>query len=72
MIALHHYKIAPLTPGERPYLKQGQHLLDGHARDGWELVTAFPHEGAQAQAVDQMRHSLAHLVSTLCIFKRTV
>jgi hypothetical protein len=70
MMALHQYKVIPLTPDERPYLEQVQHLLDGHARDGWELVTAFRHEGAQAQAVDQMRQSLSQPSSTLFIFKR--
>ena len=71
MIAMHQYKVAQLTPDERPYLAQVQHLLDGHARDGWELVTAFPHEGAQEQAVDQMTQSLSRLSNTLFIFKRT-
>jgi hypothetical protein len=61
MIAMSQYKVAHLTPDERPYSEQVQQLLDGHARDGWELVTAFPHEGAQAQAVDQIRQRLSHL-----------
>jgi hypothetical protein len=69
---MYQYKVAHITPDERPYLEQVQHLLDGYTRDGWELVTAFPHEGAPAQDVDQMRQSLSHLSSTLFIFKRTV
>ena len=64
------YKVAQLTPDDRPYVEQVQHLLDGHARDGWELVTAFQYEGAQEQSVDQMTQSLSHLSRTLFIFKR--
>ena len=71
MIAMSQYKVAHLTPDERPYSEQVQHLLDGHARDGWELVTAFQYEGAKEQAVDQMTQSLSHLSNTLFIFKRT-
>jgi len=71
MIAMNQYKVARLTPDERPYIEQVQHLLDGHARDGWELVTAFQYEGMKEQAVDQMTQSLSHLSNSLFIFKRT-
>ena len=54
MIAVSQYKIARLTPDDRPCLDHVQHLLDEHAREGWELVTAFQFEGAVAQPVDQM------------------
>ena len=70
MIALQHYNVAHRTPDERPSREHVQQLLDGHARAGWERVTAFPHEGTHAQAVDQIRQRLSHLVSTRVICKR--
>ena len=70
MIALQQYNVAHRTPDERPSREHVQQLLDGHARDGWERVTAFPYEGAHAQAVDQIRQRLSHLVSTRVICKR--
>jgi hypothetical protein len=70
MLAVSQYKVAQLTPDDRPYLEQVQHLLDTHARDGWELVTAFHDEGAPGQAVDQMVQSLSNRTSTIFIFKR--
>jgi hypothetical protein len=70
MLAVSQYKVAQLSPDDRPYLEQVQHLLDTHARDGWELVTAFKGEGAEAQAVDQMVQSLSNRTSTIFIFKR--
>jgi hypothetical protein len=70
MLAVNQYKVTQLTPDDRPYLEQVQHLLDTHARDGWELVTAFQGEGAAGQAVDQMVQSLSNRTSTIFIFKR--
>ena len=70
MIAVSPYKVAQLTPDDRPCLEQVQHLLDEHAREGWELVTAFPFAGAGGQAVDQMIQSLSNMTSTVFIFKR--
>ena len=70
MIAVNQYKVAQLTPDDRPYLDQVQHLLDEHAREGWELVTALQFEGAIGQPVDQMIQSFSNTTSTVFIFKR--
>ena len=70
MVAMSQYKVAQLPLDDRPYLEQVQQLLDTHARDGWELVTAFQGEGAGRQAVDQMVQSLSNMTSTIFIFKR--
>jgi hypothetical protein len=70
MLAVSQYKVAQLIPDDCPYLEQVQHLLDTHARDGWELVTAFQCEGVGGQAVDQMVQSLSSMTSTIFIFKR--
>ena len=70
MIVASHYKIAQLTPDDRPYVEQVQHLLDEHAREGWELVTALQSEGAVGPSDDQMIRSLSNTTSTVFIFKR--
>jgi len=70
MIAMSQYKVAQLTPDDRPCLEQVQHLLDEHVREGWELVTAFQSEGAVGQPVDQMVQSLSNMTSTIFIFKK--
>jgi hypothetical protein len=70
MIAVSQYKVAQLTPDDRPCLEQVQHLLDEHAREGWELVTALQFEGAVENPVDQMIRSLSTTTSTVFIFKR--
>jgi len=70
MIAVNQYKVAQLTPDDRPMLDQVQHLLDAHAREGWELVTALQCEGVVEQPVDQMTRSLSNTTSTVFIFKR--
>jgi hypothetical protein len=72
MIAVSQYKVVQLTPDEHSPLEQVQHLLDEHAREGWELVTAFQcqFEGAVEQPVDQMTRSLSNPTSTAFIFKR--
>ena len=70
MIAVSPYKVTQLTPDDRPCLEQVQHLLDDHAREGWELVTAFPFDGAGGQPGDQMIQSLSNMTSTVFIFKR--
>ena len=71
MTAVSPYKVVQLTPDNRPCLEQVQHLLDEHAREGWELVTALQFAGAGEQAVDQMIQSLSNMTSTIFIFKRT-
>ena len=70
MLAVRQYKVAQLPPGEPSYLEQIQDLLETHARDGWELVTAFQAEGARGQAIDQMVQSLSNTAGTIFIFKR--
>jgi hypothetical protein len=70
MLAVSQYKIAHLTPDDRPSLDRVQHLLDEYAQEGWELVTAFPFAGALSQPVDQTIHSFSNVTSTLFIFKR--
>ena len=70
MIAVSQYKVAQLTPDDRRSLDQVQRLLDEHAREGWELVTALQFEGAVGQQVDQMTRSLSNTTSTVFIFKR--
>src|SRR5262245_19699378 len=70
MIAVSQYKVARLTPDDHPCLDSVQHLLDAHAREGWELVTAFQFDGAGGQSVDQMIQSLSNMTSTVFIFKR--
>lgn len=70
MIAVNQYKVAQLTPDDRPYLDQVQHLLDEHAREGWELVSALQYEGAVEPPADQMIQSLSNTTSTVFIFKR--
>ena len=72
MLAVSQYKVAQLPPGEPSYLEQVQELLETHARDGWELVTAFQGEGAGGQAVDPMVQSLSNMTNTIFIFKRAV
>ena len=61
--------------GREPFptpMQQVQELLETHARDGWELVTAFQGEGAGGQAVDPMVQSLSNMTNTIFIFKRAV
>lgn len=70
MMAVSRYKVVQLTPDDRPRLEQVQHLLDEHAREGWELVTALQFEGAVAPPADQMVQSLSNTTSTAFIFKR--
>ena len=70
MMAVSQYKVAQLTQDDHPYLERVQELLETHARDGWELVTAFHSEGTQGQAIDQMVQSLSNITSTIFIFKR--
>jgi len=70
MLAVSQYKVTQLTLDDRPYLEQVQQLLDTHARDGWELVTAFRSAGAEGPAVDPMVQSLSNRTSTIFIFKR--
>ena len=70
MIAVSQYKVAQLTPDEHSCLDQVQHLLDEHAQEGWELVTAFQYEGAVGQPVDQMIRSFSNTTSSVFIFKR--
>ena len=65
MIAVSQYKVAQLTPDDRPSLDQVQHLLDEHAQEGWELVTALQFEGAVGQQVDQMIRSFSNTASTV-------
>jgi Domain of unknown function (DUF4177) len=70
MIAVSQYKVAQLAPDHRSCLDQVQDLLDEHAQEGWELVTALQFDGAVGQPVDQMIRSLSHTTSTVFIFKR--
>jgi hypothetical protein len=70
MLAVSQYKVAQLTPDDRPSLEHVQHLLDEHAQDGWELVTALQFAGAGGRPVDQMIRSLSNTTSTVFIFKR--
>ena len=70
MIAVSQYKVAQLTPDDRPSLEHIQHLLDEHAQDGWELVTALQFAGAGGRPVDQMIRSFSNTTSTVFIFKR--
>src|SRR5262249_25476890 len=70
MIAVSQYKVAQLPPNDRRSLDQVQRLLDEHAREGWDLVTALQFEGAVEPPVDQMIQSLSNTTSTLFIFKR--
>jgi hypothetical protein len=70
MIAVSQYKVAQLTPANCSSLEEVQNLLDEHAQEGWELVTALQFEGAAGQSVDQMIRSLSNTTSTVFIFKR--
>jgi len=70
LLLVSQYKVAQLTPDDRPSLDQVQHLLDEHVQEGWELVTALQFEGAVGQPVDQMIRSLSNTASTIFIFKR--
>jgi len=70
MIAVSQYKVAQLTPDDRPSLDQVQDLLDEHTQEGWELVTALQFEGEVGQSVDQMIRSFSNTTSTVFIFKR--
>ena len=70
MVAVSQYKVAQLAPADRPDLDQIQHLLNEHAQEGWELVTALQLEGAAEQSVDQMSRSLSNTSRTVFIFKR--
>jgi len=64
------YKVMQLIPDDRPWLDQVQELLDEHAREGWELVSAFQYQGAAPQRADPMVQSLSHVASTTFIFKQ--
>jgi len=57
MIAVSQYKVAQLTPDDGPSLEHVQHLLDAHAQEGWELVTALQFDGAAGQPGDPMIRS---------------
>jgi len=70
MIAASQYKVAQLTPDDRPLLDQVQRLLDEQAREGWELVTALQFDGAIGEPIDQTIRSLSNTASTMFIFKR--
>ena len=70
MIAVSQYKVAQLTPDDRPSLDHIQHLLDAHAQEGWELVTALQFAGMRGRPVDPMIQSLSNTTSTVFIFKR--
>jgi hypothetical protein len=69
MIAVSQYKVAQLTPANCSSLEEVQNLLDEHAQEGWELVTALQFEGA-GRSVDQMIRSLSNTTNTVFIFKR--
>ena len=64
------YKVMQLIPDDRPWLDQVQALLDDHAREGWELVSAFQYQGAAPQRADPMVQSLSHVASTIFIFQQ--
>lgn len=64
------YKVIQLIPDERPWLDHMHQVLHEQAREGWELITAFPHEGAGPPGADPMVQSLSHVASTIFIFKR--
>jgi hypothetical protein len=65
------YEVVELTPDERPWREQVQHLLDTYACEGWELVTAFHAEGVTPRPVDQIIRSFSRVTgSTVFIFKR--
>ena len=65
------YKVTQLIPDDRPWLDAVQQLLNEHAREGWELVSAFQYQGAAPQRADPMVQSLSHVASTIFIFKQT-
>ena len=64
------YKVLQLIPDDRPWLDQVQELLNEHAREGWELVSAFQYQGAAPQRADPMVQSLSHVASTIFIFQQ--
>ena len=64
------YKVMQLIADERPWLDHVHQVLQEHAREGWELVTAFPYEGAGPPGADPMVQSLSHVASTIFIFKQ--
>jgi len=70
MIAVSQYKVAQLTPDDRPSVEHVQHLLDAHAQEGWELVTALQFDGVGGEPVDRMIQSFSNTTSTVFIFKR--
>ena len=72
MIAVSQYKVAQLPLDDRPTLDCVQQLLDAHAEEGWELVTALPCAGMGGPPVDQMIRSLSNLTHPVFIFKRAV
>jgi hypothetical protein len=64
------YKVIQLIPDDRPWLDQVQQLLREQADEGWELVTAFQYQGAAPQRADPIVQSMAHVASTIFIFKK--
>ena len=72
MAMVSHYTVAKLTPDDRPWLVQVQHLLNEYAQQGWELVTACQFEGEGPQPEDQTIRSLSNVTNTLFIFKRLI
>jgi hypothetical protein len=70
MIAVSQYKVAQLTPGDYASLNHVQQLLDDHAQDGWELVTALSCAGMGGRPGDQMIRSLSNTTSAVFIFKK--
>jgi hypothetical protein len=59
-----------VIPDERPVIDHMHQVLHEQTREGWELVTAFPYEGAGLPGADPMVQSLSQVTSTLFIFKR--
>ena len=64
------YKVMQLIPDDRPWLDQVQELLNVHAQEGWELVSAFQYQGAAPQRADPTVQSLSHVASTIFIFQQ--
>ncbi len=64
------YKVTQLISDDRPWLDKVQELLNEHADEGWELVSAFQYQGSAPQRGDPMVQSLSHVASTIFIFKQ--
>ena len=63
------YKVVDLDSHDEPWSPYLEKVLNQHAQDGWELVSAFQRSHEATQVGSTTVH-IPSLVSTVLIFKR--